>query len=609
MEKTDISFMETLENELAGLHIRRPAPGRSVSVADFGAKPDGSSCNYKAFARALVCCRKEKLETLLVPRGVYRFKECGGNAHLDLDGMENFLLDGQGSEFIFETCKPYLSVCGAHRIMIRDLVLDWNWEKAPLASAGIVTEVAADGSYIECTFPACKTIPDKMHFTIVGPFDPHRYTPGCKNGMEFRPYKNEYVKDSGDEETDARMHELIRELSGVFKPVQERVDANTMRFYTADPDFTKQHFHRGDCYNFRHYEYSILTIPIRDTTDCTLENITIYSSPGSGFVGNGDIHGLHFKGCKVTVRPGTARSISTATDCLHICNSRGNFIIEDCEFGFAGDDCINIHDNSCMGIEITGSHSLIAQRAVKESVLFEPGFPVELRNPDLSPTGYVSRLTGADYDPHSRTCLLTFEDLLPQSLSPGTVLWNRRFSTQNYIIRGCRFTNNRARGILLQGSNGLVENNVFENIQGAAIQIETGCESRWSEGHGVSGLLIRNNIIRHCDLNAWQMAVLYMGVYLPGGRTEEPVFRNVVIEKNTFIDCPRQAMFLSSCRNVIVRDNVIINAMQLPLEEACYGSSTMEKSVYGETYRGVIQFEKASCILEENNTVLSMLQH
>ena len=47
--------METLENELAGLHIRRPAPGRSVSVADFGAKPDGNSCNYKAFARALVC--------------------------------------------------------------------------------------------------------------------------------------------------------------------------------------------------------------------------------------------------------------------------------------------------------------------------------------------------------------------------------------------------------------------------------------------------------------------------------------------------------------------------------------------------------------------------
>lgn len=66
----------------------------------------------------------------------------------------------------------------------------------------------------------------------------------------------------------------------------------------------------------------------------------------------------------------------------------------------------------------------------------------------------------------------------------------------------------------MQGSNGLVEDNIFENIQGAAIQIETGCESRWSEGHGVQNLILRRNVIRHCDLNAWQMAVLYMGVYL-----------------------------------------------------------------------------------------------
>lgn len=88
------------------------------------------------------------------------------------------------------------------------------------------------------------------------------------------------------------------------------------------------------------------------------------------------------------------------------------------------------------------------------------------------------------------------------------------------------------------------------------------------------------------------MAVLYMGVYLPGGRTEDPVFQNILIEQNSFIDCPRQAMFLSSCRNVIVRGNTVINALKLDLEAPCYGSSTMEKPIYGEHYEGVIQFEK-----------------
>lgn len=608
MDKINTTVFQELETKLAALFIAKPTPGRSVSVKDFGAKADDDTfCNAKAFADALNYCRLKKIETLIIPKGIYHFKECTNDAHLDLDHMEDFILDGQGSELIFETLKPYLSICSSQKILVRDLILDWNWEKAPLSSVGVVSAVAQDGSFIECSFPAYQSIPEHMHFTIVGPFDPYRYTPGCKNGMEFRPYRNDHVKDSGDALSDARMQEIVRELSHIFLPSQQKTNANTMRFYTVNPDFTKENFHPGDCFNFRHYEYSILTVPIRDTTDCTLERVTIYSSPGNGFVGNGDIRGLRFAGCKVTVRPGTSRSISTVTDCLHVCNSQGNFIIEDCDFGYAGDDCINIHDNSSMGIQVLDAHSLLAKRVEKDSVLFEEGYAVELRNPDLSPTGFSSVLKAVQYIPKDRTCMLTFEDALPDGLSPDTVLWNRRFSTQNYIIRNCRFSNNRARGVLLQGSAGLLENNIFENIQGAAIQIETGCESRWSEGHGVNGLIIRNNVIRHCDLNAWQMAVLYMGVYLPDGRTQEPVFENILIEGNSFIDCPRQAAFLSSCQNVIVRNNVIINALQLPLELPCYGSSTMEKPIYGEQYQGVIQFVKASCTLEENNHIFSTL--
>ena len=403
------------------------------------------------------------------------------------------------------------------------------------------------------------------------------------------------------------MQQLVRELSNIFLPKQEKAGENVLRFYTVDADFTKAHFKRGDCFRFRHFEYSILTVPIEDSTDVTLDHVTIYGSPGNGFVGNGDIHGLHFKGCRVTVRPGTVRSISTVTDCLHVCNSQGNFIIEDCEFGYAGDDCINIHDNSSMGIVPMGTHTLLALRVTKEAVLFEAGYPVELRGPDLSPTGFSSVLREVSYRPEERSCVLTFEDELPKNLSSDTVLWNKRFQTHNYIIRNCRFVNNRARGVLLQGSNGLVENNVFENIQGAAIQIETGCESRWSEGHGVKNLILRGNVIRHCDLNAWQMAELYMGVYLPDGRTETPVFENILIEDNSFIDCPRMAMYLSSCRNVIVRGNAIINAGQMPLDAHNYGSSTMEAPIYGEEYHGIIQFEKASDCVEEGNRIVSTL--
>ncbi len=458
-KRTDRTVFEELESRLQQLVIERPSADRTdqekaayqadtderetereISAAAFGVSEDAD--NTMMFQEAIAFCRKNGIKKLTVPKGVYHFRSCEGQAHLPLDDMEDFVFDGQGSEFVFETVRSYLSVRRSRKILVQNLILDWNWEKEPLASVGVITEVAEDGSYVTCTFPEREEIPEDLRFSIVGPFDPARYTPGCHGGIEFRPYRNDHVKESGDRESDEKMQALVRELSNVFLPKQEKTGRAELRFYTVDPEFTLCWFHRGDCFRFRHYEYDILTIPIEDSTNVTMENITLYSSPGSGFVGNGDICGLHFKNCRVTVRPGCIRNISTATDCLHVCNSQGNFVIEDCEFGFAGDDCINIHDNSSMGAERIDTHTLRALRVTKEAVRFEAGYPVELRMPDLSPMGFSSVLTAVSYEPERRTCLLTFEDELPETLPPDTVLWNRRFQTQNYVIRNCRFVNN-----------------------------------------------------------------------------------------------------------------------------------------------------------------------
>mgnify|MGYP006955528958 FL=1 len=66
-------------------------------------------------------------------------------------------------------------------------------------------------------------------------------------------------------------------------------------------------------------------------------------------------------------------------------------------------------------------------------------------------------------------------------------------------------------------------------------------------------------------------------------------------------------MYLSSCRHVIVRNNAIINAGQLPLDVPNYGSSTLEAPIYGEEYHGIIQFEKATDCVEEGNRIISTL--
>ena len=581
--------------------------GNVLSVQDFGAKTEPGFCNTEPFRKAIAACKEQPGTVLEIPKGVYHLYNAPNQIHLPLHGIEDLTVEGNGSELIFHTPVAYFDILDSVRIHLKDLVLDWAWEDAPLSSVGVVQAVAEDGRYLDVVFPSLTSVPEDLEIRIVGPFDPHRYTPGCPGGIEFRPYFDDHIHLSGDAKSDEEMQHLVRELSNILLPEMEKLADNVLRIYTKRPEWAAAHFKAGQCYNFRHFEYDGVAVRTARSSHITLERLTLYGCPGHGFLSSGGVHHLHFDHCRIQPRPGTARSVSVSVDCLHVGNSQGQFIIEDCDFSGAGDDCINLHDNSSMGIDRLDDHTLLARRVAESALQFEAGGKIELRNPDLSPTGYTSLIRSVTYKPEDRTCILDLEEPLPADLDSESVIFNRSFHTDYYIIRNCRFTNNRARGALLQGSHGLVENNLFENIQGAAIQIETGCESRWSEGQGVTDLLIRGNVIRHCDLNAWQMAVIYMGVYLPGGRTEYPVFTDIEICNNTIVDCPRLAGFFSSCKNVQVHHNAIINAGQLDYSIPCYGSSTMEEPIYGEHYEGIIQFYRSQDCSAADNHIFSTL--
>ena len=590
------------------IHIELPVRSGTVrSLDEFGAKPEAGFCNTAAFGAALDFCRENPGTVLEIPHGVYHFYQAPNQIHMAVHNISDLVVEGNNSELIFHTPVAYFDILDSQRIHLKDLVLDWAWEDAPLASVGVVQSVAEDGAFMDVVFPSLESVPENLEIRIVGPFDPKKYTPGCTGGIEFRPYVDDHIHSSGDEKSDEEMQHLVRELSNILLPQMEKIAPNVLRIYTRRPNWAKAHFKAGQCYNFRHFEYDGVAVRTCRSSHITLERLTIYGCPGHGFLSSGGVHHLHFDHCRIQPRPGTARSVSISVDCLHVGNSQGNFIIEDCDFSGAGDDCINLHDNSSMGVRILDSHTLKALRVAESALQFEKGSIIELRNPDLSPVGYTSEILEVSYQPEDRTCIMKLKDALPAKLDDETVVFNRTFHTDYYIIRNCRFTNNRARGALLQGSHGLVENNLFENIQGAAIQIETGCESRWSEGQGVTDLLIRNNVIRHCDLNAWQMGVIYMGVYLPGGRTEYPVFQDIELCNNTIVDCPRLAGFFSSCRNVQVHHNTIINAGQLDYSVPCYGSSTMEEPIYGEHYEGIIQFAHSSDCCAEDNQIFSTI--
>jgi parallel beta-helix repeat protein len=579
------------ENDL-NIIVEKPsnASSEEISVALFGASTESCICNHEAFRKAIEHCAKNKIHKLIVPKGKYFFHSEGDNVqfHLHFKDLKDFIFDAQDSEFIFTTIKPFIKIENCERCIISNFTLDWYWEKEPLASIGRVINVHRYGDYFDCLFPFRTSVEEDMKIQIVTPFNSSSLTAGCSKGIEFRPYKNNFIIPLSSNNINDKMYNLVRELSNIINSV-EKIGPNILRLYMTNTSWCREKIHKGQVYNFRHYEYHSPAVTFSGN-NLTLENITIYSCPGHGFLGTGNLHHFHMKKCKIMKKPGTDRSISCTADGCHIGSSQGYFIMENCDFSYSGDDCLNIHDNSSMGIKQIDSQSII----VEKPIYFNKGDIIDFRNNDLSPIGFSSSIAQVEYI--DAKCKLTFVDKLPDKLEDSTILFNKSYDSSNYIIRNNLFHRNRARGILIQSSNGIIEGNRFYNIQGAAIQIEAGAESRWSEGYGVRNVVFRNNLIESCDVNRWTMAIIYMGVYLPFGRTSYPIFSNITFEKNTITDCPRLAFFLSSCEDITLKNNVIINPNTEKNFGLRFGSSQQETPMYEEEYKGTIMASKASNI-------------
>ncbi|OPA73370.1 hypothetical protein BVG16_28985 [Paenibacillus selenitireducens] len=548
----------------------------SISVANFGARAEEGYCNGEAFQRAIDYCKQANVAELTVPAGVYHFYE---GRHPVFEGLQDFQFDGGESEFIFSTVSAYFVIKYCTRAIFKNFTLDWNWARDQLASIGQVQEVATDRSYIDLHFPEYETLPEKLDIRTFNAMDPRTLSPGCSLGREFG-------------------HDQLG--TAVLK------DRNTLRI--SLPEAKREFFHflqREQTYIVRHYIYDANAFELHGNQHLQMQHVTIYSAPGHGFVTTGDQHHWALERCRIVKRPGTTRCISVTADGCHISNSQGYFRIENCDFSYNGDDCLNIHDNSVQGFVRVDDRTIQLSRVQRWRNPFGKDDAIEFRLADLSPAGLTVPIESVDWEEEQQRCTVVFQEPLPADLSNQAILFNRRYDSGHYIVRNNFFHHNRARGILLHSSHGLVENNHFLMNQGSAIQIECGAESRWAEGFGVEHVIIRNNLIDSSDVNHWNMAVIYMGVYLEQGRTLFPIFQNITIESNTIVNCPQQAMYMSSCNHIVIRSNAILNDNAGPIKTEQDGDANCVAN--RSSYQGSLMVSHGRDIEISGNRRLSTL--
>ena len=553
-----------------GVTVRAPKDEnlKVVDASTFGMST-ASKDNSDAFMLALAYASQFPNTKLVIPKWVYRFSP--SNAMV-LKEAKNVVIDGQGSEFIFSSAHLFYSrECDT--VEWRNLIIDWDWDFYRLANLMKVINKAND--YIDFELPEVDTVDvSTLEFGAMNSFDPETLSAGVANGKEFWDMTPSKVESLG---------------------------GNKIRVYGLS---NRSAMNVGEIYLARNTQYKSHCFETSNSQNVTYRNVTIYSAPGMGFVfSNGSGH-MMLKDCTIGLRPGEEgkRRLSTRTDCVHALNTSGHIWIEGCDFSFAGDDGTNIHDNVAQVDKRISDTTL----DLTPTTQFEEGDTLAFLKSDYEPlnvTATITQKTGNQ---------VTLDKKLPAGVQEDCIVVNTRYNSSKYYIANNDYHHGRARGILAQASDGLIENNRFFRNQGASIRIVTDISTGlWSEGTGVDNLTVRNNTFERCNVNNWS-PLIEIHANVNGERPAYPVMKNITIENNTFIDFPSALLDITSADKVTVRNNVIKNPTKLANdagnrgEISSYAASNV--TISGNTYYASPYMQEAVLLFEDSAVMVKGLK-
>ena len=252
---------------------------------------------------------------------------------------------------------------------------------------------------------------------------------------------------------------------------------------------------------------------------CTFENVTVYSTPhGCGFA-ESSADGNRYLGCSLVRRPPETDLFPRALKRLRsgnhdAFNSRCSYMgptLDRCTFQYHCDDCVNISGFYAFVTEQKGRTLRIAPYG--GNLRIEPGDTCQLMTfegaclPDaqivsVKPAGATTAAERKMFESYNLwpgiaagvqrafTAELDADRVLP----PGSVIISNRRMGNSFRIRNCTMGHNRARGLLIKASDGVIESNIIEGVEGWAVQIAP--EYEWMEGGCSKDMVVKDNVFR-----------------------------------------------------------------------------------------------------------------
>jgi len=503
-----------------------------IKIQDFGAIANDGKDDTKAFDVAFkkMASHKNKACTLVLEKGIYNLENPKNKPNLfELQNLNNLFLEGHESILMMNGFFGLFYFNQCINVQISGITIDM--ESLPFTCGKVISN---GFDYFDLKVDSQQPTREGMALQAVTFYDTIHQ---CVGNQKVDYYQeNEPQRPS------------VLQGSGL------------LRFFVNNPWGVPK---RGNNLIVRHEIYGNDAFYFNQCKNTVITDVQIYAAPGMGIVGNTS-ENFTIKRVKIIPKPGSGRWMSTTADAMHFENCRGSIVIEYCEFKAMGDDAVNTHSYFMKVKQQVGNNQLVLENGrIPDLRLlsFNAGDTLAIgsENNPLMVSRKV-KVIESKFDSATKTVVLTTEKF-EAPIRVGQIVWSLSLAP-SLIVKNCVITGNRARGILAQTSNVIIDSNQFIRCSGSAIHVS--CDaSYWWEGPGVKNVRITHNTIDSCNYGVGSTeATIDIYAEFAGKNAGEGVHQNISIEDNLFRNNEGYAIHCGSAIDVHVGKNKFFGQAQ-----------------------------------------------
>lgn len=252
--------------------------------------------------------------------------------------------------------------------------------------------------------------------------------------------------------------------------------------------------------------------------------------------------------------------MSATADATHFSGCKGTVLLEDCTFEGMGDDGVNIKSGLYLSVcKRVDDHTVLAQHNLKFADLPDAGDTLELAHTNTLSAFAAGKVRQAKLEPgEGNVHRVEFAEPLPDELREGDLLGNAS-RLAKLRMRRCTVRANRARGVLCQTRDALIEDCTFQNCTSAGVLVLTEA-AHFYESIGTRNVTVRHNRFENCNRGAAATEGALCAVAWLKGFAYPPkpgVHRDVTMEGNRITDTDESGLFAVAVDGLTLRGNRI----------------------------------------------------